>query len=73
MCVTSEKGYLNGVQHIYKKYVTKLEKDDPDCPLCHRPFDDQADVRELIQEVGGCLFVSLVQEYHCFGVNKPPQ
>ena len=51
MCVFSEKGYLNGVSHIYKKYVDKLEKDDPACPLCHRPFDARAEIRELIQEV----------------------
>jgi len=29
-----------------------LEKDDPCCPLCHREFDTDQEVKELVIEVG---------------------
>ncbi|KAK2162319.1 hypothetical protein LSH36_100g02026 [Paralvinella palmiformis] len=46
-----EKGNLKGVQYMYKKYQETLGREDPPCPLCHRPFDNQNEVEELIAEL----------------------
>lgn len=35
---------------MFKKYIEKLRTHDPACPLCHRPFDEQTEVDELISE-----------------------
>ncbi|XP_011873097.1 PREDICTED: DNA repair protein RAD50-like, partial [Vollenhovia emeryi] len=35
----------------YKEYVKKLTAKDPCCPLCHRDFDKQNTVTELIKEI----------------------
>ncbi|XP_011865246.1 PREDICTED: DNA repair protein RAD50-like, partial [Vollenhovia emeryi] len=35
----------------YKEYVKKLSVKDPCCPLCHRDFDKQNTVTELIKEI----------------------
>ena len=40
-----------GAEHFFKKYVKDLEREKPFCPLCHRGFDDEQEVRELILEV----------------------
>ncbi|ESP01817.1 hypothetical protein LOTGIDRAFT_139012 [Lottia gigantea] len=45
------RGSLLGAEHFFKKYVSDLEKDSPCCPLCHRDFDNEQDVRELILEL----------------------
>ncbi|XP_041359275.1 DNA repair protein RAD50-like [Gigantopelta aegis] len=45
------KGSLMGAEHFFKKYVKDLEKEKPFCPLCHRGFDDDQEVRELILEL----------------------
>ncbi|XP_053392250.1 DNA repair protein RAD50-like, partial [Mercenaria mercenaria] len=49
--VRDQRGSLLGTQDFYKKYSKDLEKDDPCCPLCHRGFDTQQDVRELVLEL----------------------
>lgn len=38
------------VDLLYKRYVQKLRTHDPACPLCHRPFDEQSEVDELVKE-----------------------
>ena len=49
--VGSKRGYLVGAEHFFKKYYRELEKDNPCCPLCHREFDTEQEVRELLLEV----------------------
>ncbi|ESO09026.1 hypothetical protein HELRODRAFT_168960 [Helobdella robusta] len=49
------KGHLMAVEYMFKKYIDKLHKENPDCPLCHRPFDEQSEVEELISEMEGKL------------------
>ena len=39
------------VEYMFKKYIEKLHRENPDCPLCHRPFEEQSEVEELISEV----------------------
>jgi len=48
MCST--RGHLTAVEYMFKKYIEKLRTHDPACPLCHRPFDEQTEVDELISE-----------------------
>ncbi|KAK6173416.1 hypothetical protein SNE40_016870 [Patella caerulea] len=45
------RGSLLGAEHFFKQYVTDLEKTDPCCPLCHRGFETEEDVRQLILEL----------------------
>ena len=45
------KGNLLAVNFMFKNYVSKLQRSNPDCPLCHRPFDEQSEVLELISEL----------------------
>lgn len=40
-----------GAEHFYKKYVQDMKKENPCCPLCHREFEQEQEVRELILEV----------------------
>lgn len=35
----------------YKEYIKKLSKKDPCCPLCHRNFQEQNKVTDLIKEM----------------------
>jgi len=35
----------------YKEYVKKLSVKDPCCPLCHRNFEEQNKVADLIKEI----------------------
>lgn len=35
----------------YKEYIKKLSVKDPCCPLCHRDFQEQQKVADLIQEM----------------------
>ena len=48
--VFSSRGHLTAVEYMFKKYIEKLRTHDPACPLCHRPFDEQTEVEELISE-----------------------
>ena len=48
--VSSTRGHLTAVDYMFKKYIEKLRTHDPACPLCHRPFDEQTEVDELISE-----------------------
>ncbi|XP_059141794.1 DNA repair protein RAD50-like [Physella acuta] len=43
-----EKGSLLGADHMIKKYIRNLEKNNPCCPLCQRGFQQAQEVRELI-------------------------
>jgi len=57
--VFSTKGHLTAVDYMFKKYIEKLRTHDPACPLCHRPFDEQTEVDELISEARTyCFHVS---------------
>ncbi|CAL1536604.1 unnamed protein product [Lymnaea stagnalis] len=50
-CLTQaqeEKGSLLGADHMIKKYIKNLEKNNPSCPLCQRGFQQAQEVRELI-------------------------
>lgn len=46
-----QRGSLMGAEHFYKKYVEDMKKDNPCCPLCHREFEQEQEVRELILEL----------------------
>ena len=50
----SEKGLIQSLEGIYQKYIKKLQdskvKDDG-CPLCHRRFETNRQIAELIDEV----------------------
>ncbi|XP_076445993.1 DNA repair protein RAD50-like [Babylonia areolata] len=49
---TQEKrGSLLGAEHFFQKYTRDLQKDQPACPLCHRAFDSNQEVRELVLEL----------------------
>ncbi|KAL8624023.1 hypothetical protein ACOMHN_041613 [Nucella lapillus] len=49
---TQEKrGSLLGAEHFFQKYTRDLRKDNPACPLCHRGFESEEEVRELILEL----------------------
>ena len=36
---------------MFRHYIQKLQQPEPCCPLCHRGFDVDADVNELVNEV----------------------
>ncbi|XP_071087725.1 DNA repair protein RAD50-like [Haliotis cracherodii] len=46
-----KRGSLLGAEHFFKKYQDDLKKDSPCCPLCHREFATDQEVRELILEL----------------------
>ena len=48
---------LLGSEYFFGKYVDQLETDerDPCCPLCHRGFDENSEIQELISEVGASV------------------
>lgn len=46
-----QRGSLMGAEHFYKKYVQDMKKENPCCPLCHREFEQEQEVRELILEL----------------------
>lgn len=46
-----QRGSLLGAEHFFQKYVNDLEKQEPCCPLCHREFDTDQEVKELIIEL----------------------
>ena len=43
-----EKGCLLGAEHMIKKYIRGLERNNPTCPLCSRGFQQAQEIRELI-------------------------
>ncbi len=47
----SEKGALTGSSHLFERYIRSLQRAESQCPLCHRGFDGQNEVDELVQEV----------------------
>lgn len=58
-CVSS-RGHLTAVEYMFKKYIEKLRTRDPACPLCHRPFDEQTEIDELISEARHAAIVILL-------------
>ncbi|XP_070557933.1 DNA repair protein RAD50.L-like [Ptychodera flava] len=46
-----EKGALKASQHLFGRYARDLQKTDPRCPLCHRRFDSEQEIQELIEEL----------------------
>ncbi|PNF31007.1 hypothetical protein B7P43_G02060 [Cryptotermes secundus] len=46
-----QKGTLSSSEYLFRRYVQKLQQPQPCCPLCHRGFDLEADVRELVNEL----------------------
>ncbi|PIK43172.1 putative DNA repair protein [Apostichopus japonicus] len=49
--VQSERGALTGSTHLYERYIRSLERTEAQCPLCHRGFDTENEVHELVQEL----------------------
>ena len=50
----SERGTIASLEKIYSKYVSKLESSEvhrSGCPLCHRTFNSNNDIAELVSEV----------------------
>ncbi|XP_022086826.1 DNA repair protein RAD50-like [Acanthaster planci] len=47
----SEKGALTGSSHLFERYIRSLQRAEAQCPLCHRGFDGQSEVDELVQEL----------------------
>ncbi|XP_071786283.1 DNA repair protein RAD50-like [Asterias amurensis] len=47
----SEKGALTGSSHLFERYIRSLQRAEAQCPLCHRGFDGQTEVDELVQEL----------------------
>ncbi|GFR80127.1 DNA repair protein RAD50, partial [Elysia marginata] len=43
-----ERGCLLGAEHMIKKYIRGLERNNPTCPLCSRGFQQAQEIRELI-------------------------
>jgi len=65
----SSRGHLTAVEYMFKKYIEKLRTHDPACPLCHRPFDEQTEVDELISEARIFAFMRCVLSLiflHCY-------
>ncbi|XP_063223509.1 DNA repair protein RAD50-like [Bacillus rossius redtenbacheri] len=48
-----EKGVLSSSEAMYRHYIDKMQQNKPCCPLCHRGFQEQASVEELIGELTG--------------------
>ncbi|PIK57783.1 putative DNA repair protein [Apostichopus japonicus] len=46
-----ERGALTGSTHLYERYIRSLERTEAQCPLCHRGFDTENEVHELVQEL----------------------
>nr|KAG5696240.1 hypothetical protein BaRGS_019942 [Batillaria attramentaria] len=51
----NQRGSLVGAEHFFKKYKRELEKHNPACPLCHREFEADQEVRELVLELDNKL------------------
>ncbi|KAG8306062.1 DNA repair protein rad50 [Homalodisca vitripennis] len=48
-----DKGTLKASEFMFGRYVEKLKRDDPCCPLCHRGFQEVQESQELITELEG--------------------
>ncbi|KAK2547077.1 DNA repair protein RAD50 [Acropora cervicornis] len=49
-----ERGTIASLEKIYSKYVSKLESSEvhrSGCPLCHRTFDSNNEIAELVSEL----------------------
>ena len=58
---TSEKGALTGSSHLFERYIRSLQRAEAQCPLCHRGFDGQTEVDELVQEVMKMMGLRVLQ------------
>ena len=50
----SERGIIGSLEKIYSKYVSKLESSEvhrSGCPLCHRTFNSNNEIADLVSEV----------------------
>lgn len=57
-----ERGCLLGAEHMIKKYIRGLERNNPTCPLCSRGFQQAQEIRELI--------LKLQEQLHKVPANK---
>ncbi|XP_046664938.1 DNA repair protein RAD50 isoform X1 [Homalodisca vitripennis] len=48
-----DKGTLKASEFMFGRYVEKLKRDEPCCPLCHRGFQEVQESQELITELEG--------------------
>uniref|UniRef100_A0A069DZS5 DNA repair protein RAD50 n=2 Tax=Panstrongylus megistus TaxID=65343 RepID=A0A069DZS5_9HEMI len=46
-----QKGTLSSSEYMFRRYVQKLQKQDPCCPLCHREFQQEEEITKLISEL----------------------
>uniref|UniRef100_T1HS80 DNA repair protein RAD50 n=1 Tax=Rhodnius prolixus TaxID=13249 RepID=T1HS80_RHOPR len=46
-----QKGTLSSSEYMFRRYVQKLQKQDPCCPLCHRGFQQEEEITKLISEL----------------------
>lgn len=46
----NSKGLMDGSEYIFAEYIKKLNR-KPCCPLCDRNFDQESDVRTLLNKV----------------------
>ncbi|CAM1319755.1 RAD50 (predicted), partial [Pycnogonum litorale] len=51
----NKKANLSASTVVFNKFIDKLKKENACCPLCHREFDDENDIPELIIELQGKL------------------
>lgn len=42
---------MSASEFMFRRYVEKLQQEEPCCPLCHREFQATEEVAELIEEV----------------------
>ena len=50
----SERGIIGSLEKIYSKYVSTLESSEVHrngCPLCHRTFNSNNEIADLVSEV----------------------
>lgn len=47
------KGSMSSEACMFRRYVEKLQQEEPCCPLCHREFQAAEEVAELIEELNG--------------------
>lgn len=46
-----QKGTLSASEYMFRRYIQKLEQEDPCCPLCHREFEAASEAAELAYEL----------------------
>lgn len=59
-----QKGTMAASEFMFRRYVEKLQQEEPCCPLCHREFQAAEEVAELIEELNGKVrdFPSMLSE-----------